>query len=584
MMPFQLLNPWGLLALGSMGGILFLYFYVFHGRRRRVSALFLWEPDRSLREEGQKRDRPPITLPLILELLAALLLSLLVAGLAYRATQRRPEVVVLLDASASMNASTGEVDFTDRAAGIIEDLGAEMGRSVRFTLVESFKGRVLVRDAAIEKAVDTVQNWKPAAPPHGFQQSVEIARSLHSEDDEVVFISDHTRTVPGVRNVSVGQSLANTAWTSGRWTGRDEIFARLTHFGAGEGQKRVVMKDANGRVLAKRDVDLSKRKTVPLTLKVPGGVESVVLSLPEDALQNDNQLRLIRPSRVLVPVRMDLENEALTQYLKRALLATGKVKVTDDGEVALLCTEGTASPSQQALLTLQFHSVPLDEATTVTGPYFVVGYAPLTRGANMEGVIWSADGSFEAKGADTLVSAGDIPLVVKKSNVITMNLVSDGTNLFRQAAWPVLVSNMVDAAHRRMPGVQRFSYRTGENLRFERPLNWKSTTVVEAPDGRTVEFEESEIYYGTLEQNGVYRVYEENNPDGAVKLSVNLLAEQESDLSEARSHSPAEILAGGSREREEERVLGPILGFLATLCLFGGWYCLERRTKAVEGP
>src|SRR3990172_7537505 len=112
---FSLLYPWGLFALASLGGIVFLYFYVFRGRPIEVSALFLWQVSRSLEREGPQRKRPPLTLPLLLELLAALLMSLLVAGLTYYSESSHPHAVVLLDASASMNAGEGGETFRDGA-------------------------------------------------------------------------------------------------------------------------------------------------------------------------------------------------------------------------------------------------------------------------------------------------------------------------------------------------------------------------------------------------------------------------------------------------------------------------------------
>lgn len=575
------LNPWGLLALSSLGGVLFLYFFVFRGRRREVSALFLWDPDRSLRREGRKRRRPPVDLPLILELLAALLLSLVVAGLFYQRTEENPHLAVILDSSASMNASGGGADFSERALDAVRALAEEAGGEVRISLVESFGGRIPGGGAvSVRRAGELLSDWRPGAPPHGLQQAVEVARSLQSEPGPVPLITDRPREGVGIRAVGVGQPLWNTGWVSGRWTAGNEIFARLRHFGSDEARTEIVVRDGQDRELFRREVDFSDRRSVPLTLQVPAGVRSVRLELPEDTLSNDNVLRLVRPMRRAPAVQIDVENAVLAGHLQQAVGAAGGTRLIEEGRPALLCISGrkAAGGPVREELRIRFR-VPAEESVrTYTGPYVLDTYSPLTRGLDLKGTIWGADPGFAPEGWRPLVSAGDVPLVVMRGNRVVVNLAPERTNLFRQPAWPVLVSNALDHVRARTPGVKRFSYRLGESLSFVRPHRWKGTVVVEDPAGRKTSFDDPHLYYGVLRREGIYRIYPKGDPEDGVAVAANLLAEEESDLTGAESFDLEGEVPAGKLAESRPHTFHRSFALAAAAALLGCWYVLERRS------
>jgi hypothetical protein len=574
------LNPWGLLALSSLGGVLFLYFYVFRGRRREVSALFLWDPDRGLRREGRKRRRPPVDLPLMLELLVALLLSLVVAGLFYQRTEENPHLVLILDSSASMNASGGGEDLSGRALDAVRELADDAGGEVRISLVESFGGRILGGGVvSVERAGELLGDWHPAAPPHGLQQAVEVARSLQSDSRPVPLITDQRREGVGFGAIGVGQALANTGWVGGRWAEGNEIFARLRHFGSTADRTEIVVRDAGGKELSRREVDFSDRPSVPLTLRVPAGVASVRLELPDDALSNDNVLRLVRPARRALPVHIEVENEDLAAQIQRALGAAGGVQIIEEGRPAMLCTslpERADGPVREELR-IRFRLPDKESVRTYTGPYFLDTYSPLTRGLDLKGTIWGADPGFAPEGWRPLVSAGDVRLVAMRGNRMVVNLAPERTNLFRQPAWPVLVSNALDHVRARMPGVKRFSYRLGESLSFVRPHRWKGTVVVEDPTGRKTPFDAPHVYYGVLQREGIYRIYPESAPEDAVAVAANLLAEEESDLRGAETFDLEGNVHPGELAESRPRTFHRLFALAAAAALLGCWYVLERR-------
>ncbi len=316
--------PWGLLALGALGAVVFLYFFVFRGKRIEVSSLHLWQAARSLRLEGQRKRRPPVTLPLVLELLSALLLALLAAGLAWSREAKVRHLIVVLDSSASMNAEADGAAFRERAVGQVMRYFDELGADGRVTLVASgFEPRVLGRHSLERQAAaESLAGWRPSGPTHPMAPAVELALALGQEDAAPILLTDHPAPVEGARVVALGRPLQNTGWVSCHWTGPGELFALARHFGQGAPVKQVKATTADGRLLTEAELDFA-RGAVPLTLQVPPEVATVRLELPPDALENDNVLLTNRPLYMPVPVAVELEDEALARYVRRALDATG---------------------------------------------------------------------------------------------------------------------------------------------------------------------------------------------------------------------------------------------------------------------
>ena len=97
-------NPLGLLALLSLPVIVALHF--FRDRRRvvRIGGLHLWDFARTSLPTGRRFDRLLRSLSLWCQLLAALLMSLIIAGLDLPDKSRIRHHTVILDDSVSMQA------------------------------------------------------------------------------------------------------------------------------------------------------------------------------------------------------------------------------------------------------------------------------------------------------------------------------------------------------------------------------------------------------------------------------------------------------------------------------------------------
>ncbi len=574
----EFLYPWGLASLAGLGGILFLYFYVFRGKRIPVSALFLWEATRSLKREGRKRRRPPLTLPLLLELLAALLLCMIVAGLAYTNVISRPHLVVLLDSSASMNAGQGENAFRKRAAETIVRLCRSLGKQGRVSIVETgFGGHIMGGEPlSAGLAQSRLEGWRPTAPPHSLRPAIELGRSLLGEEGQMLLVTDHRADVGDVTAVGVGRPMPNTGWTAARWMPSGRVFALARHFGD-DGPRKTVTLSAGDRELTRKEVDFAQREAVPLLFSIPDGVAAVRVELPPDALANDNVVRLTRPPVPALNVQIAVDDEGLKQRLRRALGACERVRPRVATPPALVFDGGGESmgDASTALLRVSFLRPTPGRGKPYVGPFFVDPFDPLTRGVDLKGAVWTADPQVSPGDGHVLASAGEVPLLIRSGRWLRVNLLPAESTIFQMPAWPVLVSNLVEHAYGESPGLKRFSFRLGESLSFYRPEDWRGKLAVETPDGGRVAFEENHVYYGRLTREGIYRVLVDGHAVAAV--DVNLLAPEESDLTGAASYGDAGAVEAASLRSARSRAFHGEFALAAAALLLGCWALLERQ-------
>ncbi len=109
-------NPLGLLGLLSLPVILGIHLYHRRFPPLEIAGLHLWAAESEVRLAGRRRDRLPITTTLILELLAAFLMTLVISQPRFGELDHVTHLVVVLDNSASMQSQPpGEASFRDQA-------------------------------------------------------------------------------------------------------------------------------------------------------------------------------------------------------------------------------------------------------------------------------------------------------------------------------------------------------------------------------------------------------------------------------------------------------------------------------------
>jgi hypothetical protein len=236
-------NPWGLLGLLAVPAIIAIHLF-----RRRFPPLYvagahLWGAETRVTDAGRRRDRLPITPSLILELLAALLLSLALADPRFHETDAVVQIVAVLDDSASMQATPAVgAAFKDRAIREVLARVDAAGRETRVTLLRSGRQPTLLGSRSMnrQEAALALAEWNPSATRHDFQPAWDEAVQVVGSDGGFLFVTDEPPAeeiaLPTRMEVAaLGEPLGNLAFTAARWRlsadGGGEIYLRIANLG-----------------------------------------------------------------------------------------------------------------------------------------------------------------------------------------------------------------------------------------------------------------------------------------------------------------------------------------------------------------
>lgn len=577
-------NPWGLLALISLGGIVFLYFFVFHGKRREVSALFLWKQEQRTQHEGNQRKRPPLNLPLFLELLAATFLSLIIADFGCQQNKQAPHLAVIIDSSISMTAQYPNASATERVRNVIASLEEKLGKDGTITLIASGPTPYLIgnRSITISKALEELKSWQPNAPDHDFINARNLAFSIADSRENVLLISDQPTQNIALPTQLIGQASNNLAWLNVRWQKHGTCFALLKCFGEKPTSTITITVKSDDKLLQEKKITFGERDSIPLSFDLPPALTSVSLHLPPDVLEADNDIYLTHPPTRTINAWVDTGSDVLNKHIKRALRADPDMKIADNRPAHIAFFNAPAdsldsSKDNHAITEVCFvHPTGDDKRSatplTTAGPFFVDQHHPYTQGTSLDGAFWALRNATLPEEALPIVSVANTPLIAIKDKALYLNLYPKQTNIFKMPFWPVFINNLLHQTYRKMPGLNRTNYRLGESLAFPPPPAWnKSLTLIE-PDGQSITHPNKGMFYTALNKLGVYTL--RANGKEQARLAVNLVSSEESNLTNNTSNRQTEELKASNLTTSTPRRFTKEFGLAAASCLLLGWSLL----------
>ncbi|MBI5362658.1 MAG: VWA domain-containing protein, partial [Planctomycetes bacterium] len=207
--------PLGLLALLAVPAIVALHLFRRRFQPRTVSALFLWADADRTPLAGRKQERLRSSLSLWSEVAAALCLALAFAGLRGCGDQPGEHLVLVLDASASMDARSDARSAADRVREELARRIEELPRGSRVTIVESgTHPKLLAGPAAFpEEAARALARYAPRAQRHDLASSVAFALQLSGGGRVAVWTDRYEpeRFPPEVELAAVGAPMDNVA-------------------------------------------------------------------------------------------------------------------------------------------------------------------------------------------------------------------------------------------------------------------------------------------------------------------------------------------------------------------------------------
>lgn len=567
-------NPLGLLGLLALPTIVAIH--LFHRRfpPLLVAGLHLWGAEVRVPTAGRKRERLPISSSLILELLAALLLTMVLSQPHFSDSGQVLHLIAVLDDSASMSAVGAEgTSSRDRSVAELARRMENAPRGSRTTLILTGRRPVMLAGPAVDwdTAKAAIADWKPTQPGHDVLPALDMAVQLAENGGDVVFMTDalpeDDQPVPtDAEIVAVGESLSNVAITAARWSidsatlvGR--VFIRVKN----EGPRPVsttVQGRAGNRVVFQSKLELSPEEELPLETDVPGGLGRLVVSVkaPKDALATDSTVSLIEPKVRTVRVAVGLpEDHAATTPVRRVLSITPDVEVTDTETAHLLVAgAGTLPESRRDLWWFGIGPIDASEDTMksardLLGPYLKEKRDPLLEGVSLGGVIWGGVQPVTA-GATPVISAGRELLLSRlngtRTTALLLNIDLSRSNLTDSPDWPILINNLIEQRRNSLPGLRRWNYRLNEDIQFRlfegiveppesagRQLTFQrvpgSDSSEDSADSRTRNLARSAvIQIPPLDETGFYQV--NNGSELLGEFAVNFFDPAESDLTELR--------------------------------------------------
>lgn len=608
------LNPAAFAFLVSIPILLLLHSLRYRRRDVQVSTFFLWE--RVAREaHGSLGLRRLIqNLPLLLQILLALVLTLALANpvLTETATHSK-DIILVLDTSGSMQTRTPQgtrfAEAQQRALEILQTLPSERqmaliaaGRQPR--VVSFFTGeKALLRQEILRlQATDAPGNMREAV-----LLALSFTQGRHTQ--EVVVIGDgayrdvaaldfprgqirHIRVAGGEGNVGITR-FAFRKVPDGEQA-RFEVLIVVKNFAS---QERVVP----------LQVTVRQQRVLTRDVTLPAGHEEVVVA----AL--DGPLRGVAEAEIVVDDALPLDNRAYSvlappsqtwlllvgesnYFLEQLLTSVPGVQVNVAPEVSeaslprlleanhLIIFNDVQPPPLRQGNFLLLHTAPQDERVrvdgSITAPQVVDWDSkhPLLEFVDLTDLrIEESLALHPQHGARSLVDGAGMSLmsVIEEPSlrVVTLGFDLMRSDLPLRVAFPVFVSNVLRWSHPETQEVVAGQIRAGMPyvLFFERPV--KQVTV-QNPRGqeRTYKVGGNPWVFTDAEQVGVYIL---RYGDTKRYVTVSLLDEVESDIHPAEALpalEPAPDVAELQQAGIVETPLWPYFLLGAVLLLLGEWY------------
>ena len=597
--------------------IVLLYMLRLRREEMLVSSTLLWQKllrDREANAPWQKLRR---NLLLFLQLLV---LAMLVLALA------RPflpvpsvasgSVIVLLDGSASMQATDME---TDRFSAARQEVGQwinDLGANDQMTLILAGPQPAVLAAATNDKIQlrEALASTAPAPAEADWNAAITLATGAAQgvRDARLVIVSDGglPADLPALPVETVympvgnsGENLAITALATRNTETGPQLFARITNTGARD-QDTILALTLDGVLADSQRVNVPAGEVTNLSWDLPADVGTITAQLSEqteDYLALDDTAWAVHEGGVSNRALLVTEGNIFLEQLFSILPGINLFKAAPDADQAALSAEsfdlyiydGVPLPQPPPagdllIINPQDAGDPAggeDRLLTVTGTFSNttvtrLADSPLLQFVDWTGVDILAAQNVNASWAQPLVSAAGGPLLLVgephgyRAAILTFDL--HASDLPLQIAFPVLMANITNWLNPGRAFDAPGGLQPGDPVVIT-PGASATHVLVEKPDGSNwlAEVGEAELTFVETQAPGLYtlRLRDATGEQLAGQFAVNLFSITESNL------TPAPIIQIGQTEVTEEaeanigqRELWPWLAGLAFLLLMAEWW------------
>lgn len=571
-MNLLLANPHGLWALLAIPAILAIHFLQERSRRIKVSTLFLLERVKPESTGGARFEKLRNSVPLWLQLLAALLLAWLLAEPRWLRQDSEQTVVVVLDSSVSMSAFKTETRML--LAKKLQAWTRSAAKTEWHLLDSDIRKPTLYAGEELNKLLEAYDHWSPQSGTHRPDQALLSARGLVKAHGIVIYVTDRKLELPAdVAVLSGAQAFGNVGFAGMEASieeGKEQKSSRtkwrvLVHNASEESQSREWWVDAPGLSAKPSKLDLAPGQTLALNGELPPEIERATLKLTPDKFTWDDQLPLQKPQPRIVNIDIRLRDK-LGETLHKMMSAMNHVVTANVTNPDLRLSE-IGTPVQTDAIQFAGSST---ETVALDASWTIAETHSLTRDLNWMGLM-------TPRPMELTVTEQDEPLLWKGDRVMALlrhDKNAEGRPIRRLLlAWDVMQSNAA-----RHPAFLVLLQRFVEQVREEKPSLWADNFEI----SQQVKVAASAPL--TLLSDAASEPYEDRAPEQAgffeVKEGDQLRlkgATHFADTREANFHDAEPLDTVEERRWEaalkqsEADPLTPLWILLILACLIGSW-------------
>jgi len=619
-----------------------LVFYLLKLRRREVavSSGMLWETFLQDRQANALWQRLRANLLLFLQLL---LLALLVLALArpffYVTTAARGNVVVLLDSSASMQATDELPSRFATAKAKVGDLIDALGAGDRMTIISvGSSSRLLVSSTddkrLLHEGLDRLAvGYDSADMAAGLTLAASVA--AQTKDSSIVVVSDGavgdlsklTNLPASLRYLSVGKPAANnraiTALAVREGQGGPQLLVGLANYGQVAASGTLTI-SVDGKLWSAKPLELQPLERSSITVDDLPRTASIIdarFNSNDDLATDDTawttrsggkpiRTLLVSDGNVFIEKALGLmPNIELSKVDTRGYTTAGDVDIVvfdsmvprlpATSTIGLLVINPQQNPnkpsatgdidarSASAFNVLGRIEYPQIGPVQVGDPvmqYADFGNVQVAQAMKLPLPDWARALVLDREG-NPLLYAGDL----NGARIVTIAFDLHDSTIPLQVAFPILVSNIVDYIQPGATGSSEIAAVTHPG----QPLNVAllpaaDSVVFSGPDGKASEAipvtnGQQQVSYAATGQPGIYSVrqYDVNGQQlgRSQTLAVNLFSDQESQIAASPSLRVAGQTASGSAQELSQREFWlPVIGIALLLAIVEWWIYFRGRS------
>lgn len=407
------LNPLGLLALLSIPIIIYIHMLQRKSKKRRVSTLFLLNSEKIEKKAGSRLEKLRNSKLLWLNLLVAVLMTLLLLQLRKVQEQKVLRVVVVVDASVSMSA------FWEKGSKDLANELTKLAGKTKYIDIKIISSSIdeasIYSGALVGEASAALASFSPSRSGHELGPALRRASSLLDDKGMLILCSDRPHDLSeDVMQYLIGEAIANIGFTGFQAQANGKWQAVIKNHGPQAAQVKWAVGIPGNEKLVEQSVSLQAGELRQLRGEFPPTNDKMILSLPEDRFAPDNRLYAVRP----LSKKMNLEIKGFDDKNELQLLGIlnrfDRVSFND-------------TPADFAIAQLR----KLDDLGTQAGFYFLPGpyewgeenltafNSPMIEGLNWQGIPFAlAPKSAIPQGFYPLIKSGKNDLLLMRETAL----------------------------------------------------------------------------------------------------------------------------------------------------------------------